>query len=60
MERLVGDDPQYDHPVFVLTVVPVLLGGASRLFEDLGEARDRYECRELVSETTVAHARLPV
>jgi dihydrofolate reductase len=39
-------------------IVPVLLGGGERLFDDLGDARDRYEVAELVSSPAVAHFRL--
>lgn len=37
-----------------VAIVPVLLGGGERLFDDLGPGVDGYECVELVS-TSVAH-----
>ncbi len=36
-------------------VVPVLLGGGERLFDDLGDALGGFECVELVSSPAVAH-----
>jgi dihydrofolate reductase len=38
-----------------IAVVPILLGGGKRLFEDLGGAHDRYECTELFSSPSVTH-----
>ena len=38
-------------------VVPLLLGGGERLFDDLGKALHAYECVELVSSPVVAHHR---
>ena len=39
-------------------VVPLLLGGGERLFEDLGDLQGRYEVAEVVSSPRVAHFRL--
>jgi dihydrofolate reductase len=39
-------------------VVPLLLGGGERLFEDLGDLQGRYEVAEVVSSPAVAHFRL--
>ena len=36
-------------------VTPVLLGRGERLFADIGDALDGYECVELVSSPAVAH-----
>ena len=36
-------------------VTPVLLGHGERLFDDLGDVLDGYECVELVSTPAVAH-----
>jgi dihydrofolate reductase len=41
-----------------LVVVPVLLGGGERPFDDLGSLADDYRCVELVSSTAVTHVRL--
>jgi len=41
-----------------VAIVPVLLGGGERLFDQLDGAMDRYECVELVSSAQVAHVRL--
>ena len=38
-----------------VAVVPILLGGGERLFDDLGAGVDGYECVELVSSAAVAH-----
>ena len=38
-------------------VVPALLGGGERLFDDLGDASAGFECIELVSSPAVAHYR---
>jgi dihydrofolate reductase len=41
-----------------LAIVPILLGRGERLFEDLGDAPEGYECVELASSPSVAHVRL--
>jgi dihydrofolate reductase len=41
-----------------LVIVPVLLGGGARLFDNLGGGPAGYECLELVSSPSVAHVRL--
>jgi dihydrofolate reductase len=41
-----------------LTIVPTLLGGGERFFDHLGGAPAPYECVQLVSSGSVAHARL--
>jgi dihydrofolate reductase len=41
-----------------LVVVPVLLGGGERLFEDLGAALDGWRCVEFTPSKAVAHVRL--
>lgn len=42
-----------------LAIVPVLLAGGERLFEDLGaDLPDRYECVERVASDAVTHVRL--
>jgi dihydrofolate reductase len=41
-----------------VAVVPVLLRHGERLFGDLGDALDRYECVEYVASPAVAHMRL--
>jgi dihydrofolate reductase len=41
-----------------LAIVPVLLGGGERLFENLDGGAERYECVELVSSPSMAHVRL--
>jgi dihydrofolate reductase len=41
-----------------LAIVPVLLGGGERLFDHVDGGPTGYECVELVSSTSVAHARL--
>jgi dihydrofolate reductase len=41
-----------------LVVVPVLLGGGERLFEDLGAALDGWRCVEFAPSKAVAHVRL--
>ena len=38
-------------------VVPALLGGGERLFEDVGAIAGAFECVELVSSPAVAHYR---
>jgi len=40
---------------FEIHVVPTLLGGGTRLFDDLGDALVGYECTELASSPVVAH-----
>ncbi len=40
-----------------VAIVPILLGGGERLFENLGTL-DGYECVELVASQSVAHVRL--
>jgi dihydrofolate reductase len=39
-------------------IVPVLLGGGERLFDQVDGAADRYECVEFVSSPAVAHVLL--
>jgi dihydrofolate reductase len=39
-------------------IVPLLLGGGERLFDDLGDLQGRYEVAEVVSSPAVAHFRL--
>jgi dihydrofolate reductase len=41
-----------------LAIVPVLLGGGERLFDHDDGGPTGYECVELVSSASVAHARL--
>jgi len=41
-----------------LAIVPILLGGGERLFDNLDGGPDGYECVELVSSPAVAHVRL--
>jgi riboflavin biosynthesis pyrimidine reductase len=41
-----------------LAVVPVLLGGGERLFEDLGSALDGWGCVEFAPSASVTHVRL--
>jgi riboflavin biosynthesis pyrimidine reductase len=41
-----------------VAIAPALLGGGERLFDDLGEAVDGYECVELASSPAAAHMRL--
>jgi dihydrofolate reductase len=41
-----------------VAIVPILLGGGERLFADLGDGIDGYECVELASSPSVAHVRL--
>jgi dihydrofolate reductase len=41
-----------------VAVVPTLLGGGERLFDNLDGAQDGYECVELVSSPSVTHVRL--
>ncbi len=40
-----------------LAVVPVLLGSGERLFDNLGDGPDGYECVEFTSSHAVAHVR---
>ena len=41
-----------------VAIVPILLGGGERLFDDLGDAPEGYEGVELASSPAVAHVRL--
>ena len=41
-----------------VAVVPQFLGGGERLFDNLGDAVDGYECVELVSSPSVVHVRM--
>jgi dihydrofolate reductase len=41
-----------------LAVVPVLLGGGERLFDDLGDALDGWACVEYAPSPSAAHVRL--
>ena len=41
-----------------VAIAPVLLGGGERLFDNLDDAVDAYECVELVSSPAVTHVRL--
>jgi dihydrofolate reductase len=41
-----------------LTIVPLLLGGGERLFDDLGPSADNYRSIEHVCSPTVTHVRL--
>jgi dihydrofolate reductase len=41
-----------------LAIVPVLLGGGERLFEDLGPSIDDYQCVEHVCSPAVTHVRI--
>jgi dihydrofolate reductase len=41
-----------------VVIVPVLLGDGERLFDDLGDAVDGYECAELVASSSVVHVRM--
>jgi dihydrofolate reductase len=41
-----------------LAVVPVLLGSGERLFQDLGNALDEWDCVEFAPSTSVTHVRL--
>jgi dihydrofolate reductase len=41
-----------------LAVTPVLLGSGERLFGDLGNALDRWECVEFAPSASVTHVRL--
>ncbi len=41
-----------------VAIVPILLGGGERLFDNLGGAPEGYECVELVSSPSVVHVRL--
>jgi dihydrofolate reductase len=41
-----------------VAIVPIMLGDGERLFDNLEGAFDSYECVEMVSSPTVAHARL--
>ena len=41
-----------------VAIVPILLGAGERLFDNLGDAPEGYECVELASSPAVAHVRL--
>lgn len=41
-----------------IAIVPILLGGGERLFDNLNDWADGYECVELVGSSSVAHVRL--
>lgn len=41
-----------------LAIVPILLGGGKRLFDQLDGGPEGYECVEFVNSPTVAHVRL--
>jgi len=41
-----------------LVLVPILLGGGERLFEDLGSALDGWTCVEFAPSRSVTHVRL--
>jgi dihydrofolate reductase len=41
-----------------VVVVPTFLGRGERLFDDLGDAVDGYECAELVASSSVVHVRM--
>ena len=41
-----------------LAIVPVLLGGGERLFEDLGRSTEDYQCVEHVCSSAVTHVRI--
>ena|ERR1700694_3660035 len=41
-----------------VAIVPILLGGGARLFDNLDGALDRYECVEQVSSPSVTHVRI--
>jgi dihydrofolate reductase len=41
-----------------LAIVPVLLGGGERLFEELGPSTDDYQCVEHVCSPAVTHVRI--
>ena len=41
-----------------VTISPILLGGGERVFDDVGDASERYECVEFVAGNGVTHARL--
>lgn len=40
-----------------VAIVPILLGGGTRLFDNLGEGPIGLECIEFIGSPTVAHAR---
>jgi dihydrofolate reductase len=40
-----------------VAIVPILLGGGERLFDNLDNSDQRYECVEFVGSSAVAHAR---
>lgn len=42
----------------LLAVVPVLLGGGERLFDQLGDALSGYACVEFAASPSVLHVRL--
>jgi len=41
-----------------LVLVPLLLGGGERLFEDVDLGQDAYECVERINSPSVIHVRL--
>jgi dihydrofolate reductase len=41
-----------------VAIVPLLLGAGERLFDDLGDAVDRYRCVEMTGGAGVTHVRL--
>ncbi len=41
-----------------VAIVPVLLGGGERVFDDLGDGIVGYECVEFVASPSVGHVRL--
>jgi dihydrofolate reductase len=41
-----------------IAIAPILLGAGERLFDDLGDAVDRYECVEMVRGELATHVRL--
>jgi len=41
-----------------VAVVPILLGRGERLFDNLGDAVDGFECAELVASRSVVHVRM--
>jgi hypothetical protein len=39
-------------------ISPILLGGGERLFDNLDDGLNGYECVEIVSSSSAAHVRL--